>query len=335
MGERVQRIVGNAYPYYPSTKLPLSFPKLTPHDNRDNKAIKSQDRAIKIIRSKEELFWNICFYFKLIALPTEFLFGGMYEFQQDKAAKYELAALPHHSWCFVSKSLTNNKQRRRERDGLEKYYECDKILKRVHPTLYSSLKPMVKDKLYEALGLVLQRRGVIRDQRIDPNRSKIVDPRIKRGDDFVMNEPLYRMFGKLLCMEADGRNSVLAYAKSFNKSCSRLPSVHKDRLVPYQDNGIKNDYASRIQDMLLLVEDTYHVSMSSRHQKIKSNEEEGLLGSTTDEEKSFFDIDPNSFHNILENHTFSQLVQINERAQKQIDFIIKNQANQQKEKQRN
>merc|ERR1712154_172373 len=107
--ERVQRIVGNAYPYYPSTKLPLSFPKLTPHDNRDNKALKSQDRAIKIIRSKEELFWNICFYFKLIALPTQFLFG----------AKYELAALPHHSWCFVSKSLTNNKQKRRIKDGLE------------------------------------------------------------------------------------------------------------------------------------------------------------------------------------------------------------------------
>merc|ERR1712129_517937 len=164
--ERVQRIVGNAYPYYPSTKLPLSFPKLTPHDNRDNKAIKSQDRAIKIIRSKEELFWNICFYFKLIALPTEFLFGGMYEFQQDKAAKYELAALPHHSWCFVPKSLTNNKQRRRERDGLEKYYECDKILKRVHPTLYSSLKPMVKDKLYEALILVLQQRGLIQDEQM-------------------------------------------------------------------------------------------------------------------------------------------------------------------------
>ena len=81
--ERIQRIVRNAYPYYPTTKLPYSFPKLTPHDNRDNKPLKNQDRAIKIIRSKEELFWNIFFYFQLLGLPTKFLFGGMYEFQSQ------------------------------------------------------------------------------------------------------------------------------------------------------------------------------------------------------------------------------------------------------------
>merc|ERR1712228_969759 len=322
--ERVQRIVGNAYPYYPSTKLPLSFPRLTPHDNRDNKSVKSQDRAIKIIRSKEELFWNICFYFKLLSLPTQFLFGGMYEFQTNKAIKYELAALPHHSWCFVSKSLPTNKQQKRIKDGLEKYYECDKILKHIHPTLYASLKPMVRDRLYDALILVLQQRGLIQEEQMKALKNKESKPRKKRGEDFVMNEPLYRLFGKLICIEGDGRNSSLIYTKSFNKSCGRLSHIHRQRLIVPQDSGVKNEFASRIQDILLLIDDTYHTEINRKHQKTKSNEEENLLDNQN-EEKSFYDIDPNKFHMILENHTFSQLLQIHDRAQKQIDIILKNQ----------
>eukprot|EP01083_Nonionella_stella_P196745 723723_1 len=34
--ERIQRIINNAYPYYPTTKLPYSFPKLTQYDKENN-----------------------------------------------------------------------------------------------------------------------------------------------------------------------------------------------------------------------------------------------------------------------------------------------------------
>ena len=71
-----------------------------------------------------------------------------------------------------------------------------------------------------------------------------------------MNEPLYRLFGKL--QSGCGRSRSLIYTKSYNKSCERLSYTHKTRLILPQDKGVSNIFANRIQDILLLVKDTYH-----------------------------------------------------------------------------
>eukprot|EP01083_Nonionella_stella_P017009 47507_1 len=279
--ERIGRIINNAAPYYPSTKLPYSF------------ASHGQDRAIKIIRSKEELFWNLFFYFKLIELPTEFLFGGMFEFESSTRIHYSLAALPHHSWCLL---LDGDGKR----DGLQKYYSADKMLKRVHPTLYASLKPMVYDRLYDALILVLQQRGVIQEEMTSSKKRT-------KMHQFVMNEPLYRLFGKLQ-NGMEGRERYMVYSKSFNKSCERLSYTHKTRLILPQDKGISATvFAHRIQDMLLLCRDTYH------HKRPTQD---------------------HSFHHMQTNHTYSQLLQVSDRAKqhqiqptteiKQQDFLFGN-----------
>ena len=82
---------------------------------------------------------------------------------------YYLAALPHHSWCFIHKNICINGKILK--DGLEKYYSLDNTLKYVHKTLYQSLKPMIKDRLYNALILVLQQRGLIQEERIKKEKN--------------------------------------------------------------------------------------------------------------------------------------------------------------------
>ncbi|ETO25377.1 hypothetical protein RFI_11760 [Reticulomyxa filosa] len=158
--DRILRIVDESYQFYPTTQPPLSFPdsmrtwakedqkkdneqenekdndnaetekdkaakqiKVLCFIKKEKEKVKTKpDRSIKIIRSKDDVFWNLAAYFQLFDLPFGFLFGGQKEFEQgltyvqsnDKtgvranstdvptvAKEYLLAALPHHIWCIA------------------------------------------------------------------------------------------------------------------------------------------------------------------------------------------------------------------------------------------
>ncbi|ETO08852.1 hypothetical protein RFI_28535 [Reticulomyxa filosa] len=143
--DRILRIVEESYEHYPTTELPHSFLELAKMWNKDVKddpqkkekerAKPKPDRSIKVIRSKDDVFWNLFVYFQLFDLPINFLFGGKKEFEQEMKVvnktsrnpktlektqaittngllgnsvlttkEYLLAALPHHSWCIVHRN---------------------------------------------------------------------------------------------------------------------------------------------------------------------------------------------------------------------------------------
>ena len=195
------------------------------------------------------------------------------------------------------------------KDGLERYYAADCRLKAVHQTLWASLCPMVRDRLYDALILVLQQRGVVQEEaaNLDANGcSEREAARKRRIHQMVCDEPLYRLLGKL--QSGFGAERALVFAKSFNKSCDRLSYIHKSRLILPQDKGISNLFASKIQELLLLVHDSYHID---RRHDVR-----------TEHDPISYDIEPAAFHLILRNHTYCQLLRRHDRARRQIKALL-------------
>jgi len=259
-----------------------------------------QDRAIKIIRSKADLFWNVFFYLSLLRLPHAFLFGGRTEFEShDRSHRWRLAALPHHSWCLVHADDDGGGP---EHEGLRRYYEADKTLQSVHPTLFASLKPMVTDRLYDALIVVLQQRAVIAEET-HALALKGQKAKHTKMQYLVMNEPLYRMLGKLL--PRYGRYATTLHAKAYQKAMERLSASHRARLVVPQDNGVNVLYAAQMHSVLRLVRDSYHSEEAKyqlRYHSVKS--------------------EPAAFHAILRNDSYSRLLRMHDRAQTQIRTIL-------------
>merc|ERR1711971_293731 len=211
---RIARIISNAFAFFPTTLLAQS-------KERASAMQSGQDRAIKIIRSKADLFWNFLFYLSLLRLPHAFLFGGRTEFEShDRSHRWRLAALPHHSWCLVHADDDGGGP---EHEGLRRYYEADKTLQSVHPTLFASLKPMVTDRLYDALIVVLQQRAVIAEET-HALALKGQKAKHTKMQYLVMNEPLYRMLGKLL--PRYGRYATTLHAKAYQKAMEHLSASH-------------------------------------------------------------------------------------------------------------
>ncbi len=343
--ERIARIVGNASAYYPTTKLPSSFPRRGSGSgsggvgggggvSRD-RWVKWQDRSIKIVRSKESLFWSLFWYFEVLGLPTPFLFGGVHEFDavqvvprsvdlskhsgqsissEGERGRYLVAALPHHCWCLVEREWLGAAGGGAGSAGLERYYAADCRLKAVHSTLWASLCPMVRDRLYDALILVLQQRGVVEEEALSGGGCSGQSASLKRRmDAMVCDEPLYRLLGKL--QSGFGADSALVFAKSFNKSCDRLSYVHKSRLILPQDKGISNLFASKVQELLLLVHDSYH-----RDRDHRDAPKDGAADARRQDAN--YDVDPAAFHLILRNLTYCQLLRRHDRAQRQIKALL-------------
>ena len=81
---------------------------------------------------------------------------------------------------------------------------------------------------------------------------------------------------------------------------------------------MSNLFASKIQEILLLVSDSYHIDTRCHPPK--------PLRNALDLELSY-DIEPDAFHRILRNHTFTQLLRRHDAAQQQIDGLFRPKSN--------